>query len=357
MELTKTIILEALKKGKAERLKEDIEYVRFREEAGKITRGTVVTRERVILGFEHIIRIFTLAKGLARNIGDDEEIYIEEKIDGFNLRIAKVEGRIFAFSRGGFIDAFATEKARGLGLDIFFSDFPNHVLCGEMIGNTPYTSPTGKFDVKLFVFDIDAGNGKYVPCAERYAVLKKYKIESVPQLGKFRANDVKKIGVLALTLNKAKKEGMVIKTADRKKAVKLVTPNADIEDIAKCSPIMFDMPLGFYVQRVFRSGIFIKDFGLDQKEYAKALGEAFYLGLHEGVDAVGDGRGAEEVFEIFIKDPKTWETIHHHMSKEVKLDVIFRREENGGERIRFRKIYQKTTKKIHDAITGKGVTD
>ena len=357
MELTKTKILEALKKGKAERLKEDIEYMRFREEAGKITRGTVVTKERVILGFEHIPRIFTLAKGLKRNIGDDEEVYLEEKIDGFNLRIAKIEGKVFAFSRGGFIDAFATEKARDLGLERFFSDFPDYVLCGEMIGNTPYTTPTKKFDVMLFVFDIDEGNGEYVPCAERYAILKKYGIVCVPQLGKFRVDDVKGIGALALALNKAKKEGMVIKTSDRRKAVKYVTPAADIEDIAKCSPVMFDMPLGFYVQRVFRSGIFIRDFGLDRKEYAKALGEAFYSGLHEGIDSVEDGRGAEEVFEIFIKNPKTWETIHHHMSKEVKLDVIFRREENGGERIRFRKIYQKTTKKLRDAITGKGEED
>jgi putative ATP-dependent DNA ligase len=320
-----------------------------------------VTKDKVILGFEHIPRIFTLAKGLERNIGsgNDGEVYIEEKIDGFNLRIAKVEGKIFAFSRGGFIDAFATEKARGdeLGFERFFSDYPDYILCGEMIGNTPYTTPTKKFDVKLFVFDIDAGNGEYIPCAERYAILKRYGIESVPQLGKFKVNDVKRIGALALVLNKANKEGMVIKSADRKKTVKFVTPNADIEDIAKCAKVMFDMPLGFYVQRVFRSGIFIKDFGLNQKEYAKALGEAFYSGLHEGIEAVGDGRGAEEVFEIFIKDPKTWETIRHHMSKEVKLAVIFRRQEDGGERIGFRKIYQKTTKKIHDAITGKGEVD
>ncbi len=365
MELTKAKIIESLKKGKAEKLKEDIEYIRFREETGKIKRGTVVTSERIIFGFEHIPRIFTLAKGLERNIvkesgketEDSGEVYIEEKIDGFNLRIAKVEGKIFAFSRGGFIDAFATEKARALGLEKFFSNYPDHILCGEMIGNTPYTTPTRKFDVKLFVFDIDSGNGEYLPCAERYAILKKYKIESVPQLGKFKADDVKKISELALMLNKAKKEGMVIKSADRKKIVKFVTPNADIEDIARCSNVMFDMPLGFYVQRVFRSGIFIKEFGLDEKEYAKALGEAFYSGLHDGIEAVEDGRGAEEEFEIFIKDPKTWETIHHHMSKEVKLEVIFRREENGGERIRFRKIYQKTTKKIHDAISGKGQVD
>lgn len=356
MELTRQEVLEAIKKGNAERLEEDIEYVRFRENFRKVMRGTVVTKGRVIWGYEHIQRVFTLEKGIARNM-DAEEVYIEEKIDGFNLRVAEVDGRIFAFSRGGYIDAFATEKARGMGFGKFFSDHPWWVLCSEMIGNTPYTEPTDKFDVKLYVFDIDDGTGNYLPCQERYAILKKYGIESVPQLGRFKTSDVKKIRELALSLNKAKKEGMVIKAPDRKASVKYVTPNADIEDIERCSTVMFDMPLGFYVQRVFRSGVFIREFGLDREEYAKRLGAAFYSGLLRGMEQVGDGRGAEEVFEIFIKDPKTWETIHHHMSKEVKLEIISNRDEAGGRRIRFRKVYKKTTKKLHDALTGKGATD
>jgi putative ATP-dependent DNA ligase len=356
MGITRQQVLDAIKKGRAERLKEDIEYVRFRERHGRILRGTVVTRNRVIAGYEHIPRIFTLGSGIGRNIKADE-VCIEEKIDGFNLRVAKVEGAIFAFSRGGYIDAFSTEKARGLGLEGFFADYPERVLCGEMVGNTPYTEPTERFDVRLFVFDIDEGGGTYLPCEERYATLKKYGIEGVPRLGKYAASDIKKIRELALSLNKAKKEGMVIKTPDRKAAVKFVTPNADIEDIGKCSHTMFDMPLGFYVQRVFRSGIFVKEFGLDRKEYARRLGEAFYSGLIRGFEMVGDGRGSEEEFEILIRDPRTWDTIHRHMSKEVKLEVISNRDERGGRRIRFRKIYKKTTKKMHDALSGKSVTD
>jgi len=356
MELTKAQVLDAIKRGRAERLKEDIEYVRFREASGKVTRGTVVTRDRIIWGYEHIPRVFTLEKGITRNIKSGE-VYIEEKIDGFNLRVAKVEGKILAFSRGGYIDAFATEKARGMGLERFFSAHPEHVLCGEMVGNTPYTEPTDRFDVRLFVFDIDDGSGAYLPCEERYSILKKYGIESVPQFGRYRLSDIKGIRELALSINKAKKEGMVVKTPDRKSAIKYVTPNADIEDIEKCAPVMFDMPLGFYIQRVFRSGIFIRDFGLERKEYARRLGEAFYSGLLKGVDCVEDGRGAEEVFEVLIKDQKTWETIHRHMSKEVKLEVLFNRDEGGGKRIRFRKIYRKTTKRLHDALSGKGATD
>jgi putative ATP-dependent DNA ligase len=356
MQPTRQQVLDAIKRGRAEKLREDLEYVRFRDSDGKIMRGTVVTKSRVIPGYGHIPRVFTLGKGITRNIKSDE-VCIEEKIDGFNLRVAKVEGRIFAFSRGGYIDAFSTEKARDLGLGRFFKDYPEGVLCGEMIGNTPYTEPTERFDVKLFVFDIDDGSGIYMPCEERYAVLKRYGIESVPALGRYKVADIGKIRNLALSLNKAKKEGMVIKTPDRKAAVKFVTPNADIEDIEKGSPLLFDMPLGFYLQRVFRSGMSIREFGLDRGEYAKRLGEAFYSGLTGALEKVENGRESEAEFEIFVRDPGTWETIHRHMSKEVKLDIISNRDERGGKRIRFRKIYKKTTKTLHDALSGKSVTD
>lgn len=354
MELSKQDLLEAIKKGKAERRKEEIEYIRFREDHRKVPRGTVVLKSRVIWGFPHIPRIFTLEKGIERNI-KSEEICIEEKIDGYNLRVASVDGRIFAFSRGGFVDAFSTEKARGMKLERLFSANPGYALCGEMLGNTPFTRPTKKFDVKLLVFDVDMGDGRYLPCDEKFALLKKYRIQSVPVLGRLRASERKKLLEIAKTANRNRKEGMVIKSADRKQVVKYVSPNADIEDIA--NSILFDMPSGFFLQRVFRSGLFIRDFNLNREEFAKKLGEAFYSSLEKDIGDVEQGRGAEQEFEIMIKDPGIWENIHHHMSKEVKLEVIFSREEKAGKRIRFRKVYKKTTRRLRNALSGKGETD
>lgn len=354
MELSKSLVLEALKKGKAEKKKEEIEYLRFRADFRSVPRGTVLLRNKVIWGFPHIPRIFNLDKGIERNVKSDE-IYIEEKIDGYNLRVAKVGGKRFAFSRGGFIDAFSTEKVRGMKFDRFFSDFPDHVLCGEMIGNTPYTKPTKKYDVEFLAFDIDRGDGSYLPCDEKYALLKKYKIESVPVFGKYKKNDSKRLRDLARSVNRNKKEGMVIKSIDRKQVMKYVTPNADIEDIA--NSILFDMPTGFFLQRVFRSGLFIHDFNLNRDEYAKKLGKAFYSSVWKDLKDVQEGRGAEQEFEILIKDPKVWDELHHHMSKEVKLEVIFNREEKKGRRIRFRKKYKKTTKRLKGAMIGKGETD
>lgn len=187
------LLKDAKKKGKLIEHDEEIKYIRFREDFRSIQRGTVIVQTtletsgrgtsepgtRIIRGFPHILRIFSLEKGIQKNMQGDS-FHAEEKIDGFNLRVAKINGNLFAFSRGGFIDWFSTEKVRDMGYERLFNDYPEAVLCGEMVGNTPYTPPTSTFDVRLFVFDIDQGDGAYLKPKEKYALLKKYNIDSVP---------------------------------------------------------------------------------------------------------------------------------------------------------------------------------
>ena len=347
---------EALRRGKALRESGEFPYIRFKDGFRGIERGTVIAQKRVIWGFPHIKRIFRLEAGLERNLKADE-IYAEEKIDGFNVRVALVGGRICAFSRGGFLDSFVTEKAREMGLERFFRDFPERVLCAEMIGNTPYTEPTDEFDVRLLVFDIDQGDGAYIPCREKYALLKKYGINGVPLLGKFRGDDYQALGKLALVLNKGRKEGMVLKSADRGMSVKYVTPHSDIDDIRKESGLVFDMPAGFFHQRVLRSAFFISDFSLDQEEYARLLGRAFYEGMARSIKSAKAGGAVAEEFEISIKDPSVWDDVRKHMSREVKIEELWRRESGGRVRIRFRKVFRKTSKTLLSYANGKGITD
>jgi putative ATP-dependent DNA ligase len=350
------MLSEALGKGKAEKMGGALDYVRFREASGRIERGTVVLGQRVIWGFPHIKRIFTLEKGLAKNISA-QDVYAEEKIDGFNVRIALLGGKVFAFSRGGILDLFVTEKAREMKLEKFFRDNPEKVLCGEMLGNTPHTSPTDKFDVRLFVFDIDDGDGSYIRVGEKYTILKKYGITGVPQLGKFKSADHKALKRLALSLNKGRKEGMVMKSADRKQVVKYVTLWSDIDDISRSSRAFFDMPAGFFHQRVLRSAFFMKDFGISRDEYERMLGRAFYEGLVGALDDAGRGRQIDEEFEILIRDPEIWGDMKRHMGREVKLEELWRREEGGRIRIRFRKIFKRTSRTLISYAAGKGITD
>jgi len=355
--IEKSKVNEAIKKGKAQILKEDINYIRFSSTYKGIERGTVITSgKKIIWGFPHIKRIFTLEKGIRKNIRDSS-IYLEQKIDGFNVRIAKIAGNIYAFSRGGFLDYFVTEKAREMGLEKFFSEHPKYVLCGEMIGNTPYTKPTKEFDVKLFVFDVDDGHGNYLPCEMKYELLKKYNISSVPVIGKFKADDFRKLNIIVRDINRARKEGMVIKSESRRDLVKYVNTNADIDDIKNCAHLFFDMPFGFFNQRVVRSAFFIRDYGLDREKYGKELGAAYIKGLINAMDIIASGRDIEEEFEILISDESIWDKIRKHTGKEVKLKLISKRKENRKTRIKFTKTYLKTTRRFRAFLNGKGITD
>lgn len=350
-------VRKALEKGAAERRTfGTVDYIRFKNSYKEVERGSVITKGGFFPGFPHIKRIFTLEKGLERNIRSDF-IFAEEKIDGYNLRAALIGGEICALSRGGIIDAFSTEKLREILPKKIFEK--NIMLCGEMIGNTPYTSPARDFDVKYFVFDIyDLGKGEYLAPAERYALLKKYGIEPAPSIGKFhRKNDAKKLHELALNFNRAGKEGIVFKSEDRKQVVKYVNPNADIEDIGNTLKALFDMPIGHFNQRLLRSAIFVREYGLGAEEYGKKLGKAVYEKFAEGLKMLEKDGSIYDEFEILVKDRKVWDELKSHMSREVRLEEVFEREEGGKTRIRFRKIYTKSTKKLRAFLNGKGITD
>ncbi len=352
-------VREALKRCKAERLKGDLDYIRFREDFRGISRGTVIVKDRVIPGYPHIRRIFTLQKGLGRNIGPGKILYAEEKIDGFNVRIASVGGRAFAFSRGGFLDLFVTEKAReSRGMARYLADNPDSVICGEMLGCTPYTRPDESGEASLFVFDIVQGDGSFLPVMERYSVVRKYRLTGVPVLGKFQSDDFPALKKTILSLNKGRKEGMVLKTADRMSAVKYVTPWSDIDDIAMGSGYFFDMPIGFFYQRILRSAFFIDDFGLDRDAYAGKLGRSFYGGLCTAIRQAAGGEQISEEFEIAIRDMRIWDDIRRHMSRDVGIELLWKRQEKDGRtRIRFRKIFKKTTKTLASFAGGKAIED
>jgi putative ATP-dependent DNA ligase len=357
---------EAKRKGRMIERDEELQYFSFKEKFKHVPRGTVLLGEQIVPGYRRIGRIFTLERGLARNIKADE-VWLEEKIDGYNVRVVKEGKRVYAFSRGGFIEPFTTEKVREMPVfEQFFKSYPNHVVCGEMIGNTPYTRPTKQFDVKFLVFDFMDGMGELLPIAEKYSIIRKFGFESVPVFGKFAKTDLKGMRDVFLAANKAWKEGVVIKAPDNKQAVKYVTPASDIEDISHSAHALFDMPAGFYQQRVLRSAMALKDFGMDRKKHANALGLAFYEQLLRGLDEAAEGMGEKgegfggvyDEFEILIRNPETWEGVKKHMSREIKLEEVYRREEPDGRlRIRFRKIFKETTHRLREYMSGKAIED
>jgi putative ATP-dependent DNA ligase len=351
------ILKTATTKGKAQKMDQDIEYVKFKDKVGKIERGTVIHAKTIIPGYPHIKRIFTLKKGIAKNIKGNE-LFIEEKIDGFNVRIASIESKVFGFSRGGFLDLFVTEKANEANFEAFFQDNPEVIICAEMVGNTPHTQPTKKFDVKILIFDIINERGEYLNPQEKYRILEEYNLEGVPKLGEFKNNEkeIKKIEKISLKINKNGCEGMIIRSEIGEK-IKYVNANSDIKSLGKGAKKIFDMPLGFFIQRMLRSAIYISDFKLKNAAYAKKIGEEILSNLQNQIKSIKNGEGVSDSHEILISDLRIWSEIKRGASKEITIEEVGIKEEGDKFRIRFKKHFKESEKLIREYLDGKAIED
>lgn len=332
-------------------------YFRLKDDYGEYTAGSVFINNRIIYGYPHIKRIFTLEEGIKKNIHEDW-FFVEEKIDGYNVRAAYVDGKVVAFTRAGKIEPFASEKLSFL--EDFFKENPELVVCGEMLGNTPFTQPTDEFDFKFYVFDF-MKKKTVLSFDEKQKLIKKYRLPSVPLLGKFRKSEQpwKKLREIALFLNKGKREGMIIKGISGKSAVKYVTPNSDIEDIRQNARFVFDMPSGFFNQRVFRSALFLEEFGMSIEEYEKKLGEAFYSSLLDGIRQFKKEGAVKEEFRIFVNSEQTWDAIYSMLkrSREIEVADVYKWKEGNKIGVRFSKIYRKTTRKLRKFLSGHAIED
>jgi putative ATP-dependent DNA ligase len=344
-------ILNAIKKG---RIQERDGIHRFSEAIGKIPRGTVVINKRVIYGYPKIRRVFSLEEGVQKNLHEGE-IWIEEKIDGYNLRTLYENGKILCISRGGFLDFFATEKLEeDESAKSFFKAHPDKVLYMEMTGNTPYTKAPPKTGAKYHVFDIGGGKNGYLPPKERRKLCKQYNLPQVPLIKTLKQSARPQLKRLAISLDKKGAEGMVLKQENPRKILKYVLPSSDIEDLAENSHLIFDMPAGFMKQRVFRCAASVNELGLNKKQYDKRMGEALHSLLYP---ALNSGGVAEEEFEFTTKNRKTWNKILSHMSREVEITNVRETNLKGAFIIRFKKRYKEGSRRLRRAVEGYAQAD
>ncbi|SHK27328.1 RNA ligase [Thermocrinis minervae] len=285
--LDASLVKEALKKSKvkSEQFK-DLEYLRFTDDYKNIPRGTVIFQEFTIFGYPHIGRIFQLSTGLREQF--TEPFWVEEKVDGYNLRIFYHKGEVYALTRSGLICAFSTDRVLDFIDKRFFEDNPDLVLCAEMAGpENPYVEespPYVKEDVRLFVFDIMRKNeSTFLPQREKLELIEKYSLPSVEVFGRFTVDQVEKIKDLLRKLDQECREGVVFKEdSERNKRVKYITRYANLNDIRITSLNIMGLPADYYTNRLLRLALFIEEEGLEKDDslYTE-LGKAFLEGIFQ----------------------------------------------------------------------------
>ena len=313
-----------------------IVYYRVVKKVGQLKKGTVVTGSGIIYDFPRIARILHLQNGI--KLAFNNPFYVEEKVDGYNVRIMKVQDQVFAFTRGSYVCPFSTDRLGDFfNYETFFNENSDLIVCGEIAGpENPYNGESPPYvneDVSFFAFDIRIKNSdQQVPVEKRYKLFDKYDIPTVTRFGRHTPSDIKDVKKYIQDLNEKGCEGLVFKpTEPSEKTVKYVTAGSCLRDMMITSPLMIEYQAEFFTNRMLRSLFYLLEHDLDlNEEFLKKTGEALLLPLFESVKKVADGEMITERFRVRFNKKQNIKKLFEHFHK-CKVDANLVRQEKVGQ--------------------------
>jgi len=327
-------------------------YASLRREVAGHPEGTTIVFGRgwwrLIPGYPSIQRIVLPSVALPRHFVD--KIVVEEKLNGYNVRVALIDDRIVAVTRGGFICPYTTsrlERVLGDKLKAMLRELgpEDHVVAGEVIGlENPYTRyfypEAPRFG--YFVFDVFRGD-KPLPPGRRDEVTEKHSIQHVPVLGVLDKNDVKGFRRIIERLNMEGREGVVVKDPEyRVPPLKYTTPATNIGDIRYGMRFFMEEGRSFLFSRLLREIFRAYEEGLSGPKLdavALELGRAALQPAVETVKKVAAGDMVYEEFELeFAGRDELEEFIDYMQGLGVDIVLVEAREENGVLRAKMRKM-------------------
>lgn len=301
-------------------------FYRVLKKVGKLKKGSIITDSDIIFDFPHIARILQLENGIRMTFADP--FYVEEKVDGYNVRVAMIQDQVLAFTRGSYVCPFSTDRLEDFfDIDKFFGENPDLIICGEIAGpENPYNIESPPYvteDVNFFAFDIRIKNTEQqVPVEKRYELFDKYKIPTVNRFGKYTLSDIKKLIENLKELNSKGCEGFVLKpTNPAEKTLKYVTIDSCLRDMKVTSSVMTETPAEFFTHRMLRTIIYILEHNVHlDKTFLEKTGEVLMLPLFDSVRKAVKGEMIVERFKARFKRKQNIGKLFEHFRK-CKVDA------------------------------------
>lgn len=343
----------------------ELTFVRLSQEYKDYPRGAVFYEKGIIPGYPRIMRILHLENGINRYFKDS--FYVEEKVDGYNIRIAVINGTPLAFTRGGFICPFTTDRIPDLIDTNFFKEYPEYIICGEVVGpGSPYNTeaiPYVDEDVVFLVFDILDEEGIRLHIEERYKIFERFNIQQIRRWGPFNVSggtsDMDEIKKIILELDRDGREGIVIKPVSDGKSVKYVTLSSCLRDLEATAHLITELPAGFFTQRILRAVFFCHEFGIPlSSEYLISSAKALYLIPEQTLKKVADGESVKEFFDVRVRNKNTVDELIQHLNRSgVRTQLVSVEKSGDHYRAKFHRIYIKGTRELRHRLMGKGFFD
>ncbi|AXV37430.1 MAG: RNA ligase [Methanobacterium sp. BRmetb2] len=334
--------------------------LQFRKDVGTVESGTVVyfgEKIEVVRGFPKIRRTLILSPAVENHFNN--KIAVEEKMNGYNVRIASIDHQIFAFTRGGYVCPFTTKKTQELmDLDPFFEDNPNLVICGEMIGTeNPYVShyypEIGELGFRIFDVREKISN-QPLTIHEKFELIERYNLPPVRLFGFYdvdkAAMEVKRI---IKKLGEEGREGLVIKDVKMEEMpLKYTASQAHDREIRYAFKYPFDFGRAFFFSRVIREGF--QAFEMNEsheelKERAQRLGESILMPMVQIISHVSQDNPAAEDLVIGVDSKDEAEEFVRFLH-DLGVNATLIKFKDGKAVIR--RIHQATTDKITNYLKG-----
>jgi putative ATP-dependent DNA ligase len=339
----------------------DKNFFRINKDYKSYPIGTFFNESLFVPGYPHIPRIYVLKTGLKRYL--KYPFYVEEKIEGYNVRIVKIGDEILAFTRRGYICPFATDRWEDFlpRLPEFFEENPELVVCSEVAGpENPFVSefpPYIKEDINYFVFDfMKKGSGEFVKGSEKLKMLKKYQLNSPEIHGPFDPErDYKKIKELLVRYHKEGREGVIFKPEEEGSRVKYVTPFSNLEDLRVVFPYLGEVDPHFISLRLIRLALNLYEFEEFKEEVYNKLGPNMF---EELIHLLKENKPFREVFKVRFKRESSYlAMLAHFRLAKVNIEIQKKEWKNGYLHVEFVKNYPRATQFWKSKLEGWGEVD
>lgn len=336
------------------------DYRRLPAERAGVDRGTVLFDDAIVRGYPSTPRALVADPAVRERF--DGRVFVEEKYNGYNVRLARVEGDLLAFTRSGHVCPLTTDHARRIyDLDGFFDDHPEAMICAEYVGpETPYTDHDypGVESMAACAFSVrERASGDPWPVEERRDALDDHDLPQVRLLGSYDdpGTAARAVPDHVRRLDAAGREGVVCKSADGERLLKYTAGGSNRRGLEHAFARPFECGRDFVFARVAREAFqaYETDEGAPAlRERAHELGESILLPFVEAIESVDEGRTIGERHTVRGRPAPVGDLLSFLRDRGIELEIE-RDEEDGGERVvDFRKVAVSSRDKIEYYLGG-----
>ncbi len=335
----------------------------FNTSVSQIESGSVLHQMdsgfELIRGFPKIRRAMILEPAIKKHFPHTDTICVEEKMNGYNIRIIAIDNNPVALTRKGYVCPYSTEKVREMISCSFFRDHPELVVYGEMVGpDNPYI-PKDIYDVDsiaFFVFDIrHKKTGNPIPVDQRRKLAGEYGFRQVPYFGEFKKEEAfLSIHKLIRELGEKGREGVVIKDPQMiDPPVKYTSSQSNCADLEHAFEFYNDVGRDYIFSRVVREGFQAVEWEEDMQEIERRslrLGKSILLPMIRTIRKVGQGERVSNDVQIRTSNLNTISELEQFFHRQ-GLEIIFSDPERTGDGyiVKIRKLNKSTNDKT-DAV-------